>query len=38
MDIYTDAVLTPCAHTFCRDCIGKLRQWMFLGNLPMEIV
>lgn len=24
MDVFTDALVTPCAHIFCRECLGKL--------------
>lgn len=23
MDVFTDAVVTPCAHIFCRECLGE---------------
>lgn len=26
MDVFTDAVVTPCAHTFCRECLGVYLQ------------
>lgn len=31
MDVFTDAVVTPCTHTFCRECISELAYSIF-GN------
>ena len=32
MDVFTDAIVTPCAHTFCRECLGEDFQLILIDQ------
>lgn len=34
-DAFTEAVITPCGHLFCRECIGKFTICVFCPNVVL---